>query len=230
LRAAIVKLFTCLTFVSTCLAATLTIGAPGDANNGDCAPFGCAVEYQQVYGAGQFSGLGPITITALTFFNNNFVPGDIAAANYTISLSTTTAAVNALSDVFANNLGSDNQVFFNGTLDGLIGATNQFTITGAPFAYNPANGNLLLSITSTGTGQEFSVFLDFASGAAAGTFSRTYSFDTSGIAAFLESDTGLVTRFDFTASSSVVPEPTLQLPTFVIVCSMILMCWNKKAI
>lgn len=188
-------------------AATITIGAPGDANNGDCAPFGCAVEYQQVFGAGQFFGLGPISITSLTFFNNNFVPGDIAPATYSFFLSTTSAAVNGLDATFANNLGADNALFFSGALGGPIGATNQFTIAGAPFAYNPANGNLLMTITSDGTGQEFSVFLDFASGAAAGTFSRAYSFDTSGVAGFLESDTGLVTQFSYDTLNTEVPEP-----------------------
>jgi hypothetical protein len=184
---------------------TLTVGAPGNPFDGDCAPFGCAVEYQQVYGAGLFPGA--ISITGLTFFNNNFVPGSIADANYAISFSTTAAAVNGLSATFANNLGSDNQVFFSGALGGLIGPANQFTLTGTPFTYNPALGNLLLTVTSDGTGMNFSVFLDFLSNAPAGTFSRAYSFDTSGVARNLENDTGLVTEFTYSAVVSAVPEP-----------------------
>jgi hypothetical protein len=185
--------------------ASLTIGAPGNVNDGDCAPFGCAVEYQQVYGAGLFTSA--ITITDLTFFNNNFVPGDIAAANYSFFLSTTSAAVNGLDATFANNLGADNAAFFAGALGGTIGPSNQFTISGTPFVYDPANGNLLLSITSDGTGFDFSVFLDFASGAPAGTFSRAYSFDALGVASTLENDTGLVTQFTYADGGAEVPEP-----------------------
>ncbi len=93
------------------------------------------------------------------------MPGSIAPANYTISLSTTSAAVNGLDTTFANNLGADNAVFFSGVLGGLIGPTNQFTITGTPFNYNPALGNLPLAATSDGDGLQFSVFLDFQSNA-----------------------------------------------------------------
>ena len=204
------QMLVCLSLAAVAsFANTITVGAPGNPFDGDCAPFGCAVEYQQVYGAGQFPGA--IMITDLTFFNDNFVPGSIADANYTISLSSTTAAVDGLDATFANNLGSDNALFFSGPLGGLIGPTNQFTISGTPFTYDPIAGNLLLTVTSDGGGLDFSVFLDFASGAPAGTFSRAYSFDTSGIASNLETDTGLVTQFTFSPVSSTVPEPSSYL-------------------
>ncbi len=193
---------------SAALANTVTIGAPGNPSDGDCAPFGCTLEYQQVYGAGNFSGLGDlVTITGLTFFNDNFVPGSIAPADYTISLSTTSAAVDGLDSTFANNLGADNAVFFSGALGGLIGPTNQFTITGAPFTYDPTTGNLLLTVTSDGDGLQFSVFLDYLSSAPAGTLSRISSFDLSGVADTVQSDTGLVTQFTYSAQNSAVPEP-----------------------
>lgn len=207
-------------------AATLTIGAPGDPFTGDCAPFGCAVEYQQVYGAALFPGA--ITITGLTFFNNNFVPGDIASANYSIYLSTTSVAANGLDATFANNVGADNALFFGGALGGPIGATNEFTLNGGPFAYDPANGNLLMWITSDGAGLDFSVFLDFASGAPAGTFSRVYSFDTSGVASSSESNAGLVTEFTYSTSSTSVPEPG----TFMLLgvgLSIAVLCHRSKA-
>jgi hypothetical protein len=209
------------------LADTLTIGAPGNPFDGDCAPFGCTVEYQQVYGAGQFSGT--ITITDLTFFNDNFVPGSIAPADYTISLSTTSAAVNGLDTTFANNLGANNQVFFSGALGGLIGPTNQFTITGTPFTYNPADGNLLLSVTSDGDGLQFSAFLDYLSNAPAGTFSRISSFDTSGIADTVQDDTGLVTEFTYSpTTTSAAPEPgswPLLGPGLI---AMLLVRWRRQ--
>ncbi len=188
---------------------SIIVGAPGNANDGDCAPFGCALEYQQIYSAGDYAALGPITITALTFFNNNFVPGSIAPANYTISLSTTSAAVDGLDSTFAKNLGPNNAVFFSGALGGLIGPSNQFTITGTPFLYNPASGNLLLTLTSDGDGFQFSVFLDYLSIAPAGTFSRISSFDLSGFADTVQNDTGLVTQFTYSAQTSSVPEPSI---------------------
>jgi hypothetical protein len=117
-------------------------------------------------------------------------------------------AVDGLDTTFTNNLGPDNAVFFNGALGGLIGPTNQFTITGTPFAYDPANGNLLLTVTSDGGGLDFSVFLDFTSGAPAGTFSRISSFDTSGVADTVQNDTGLVTQFTYSTPTSGVPEPS----------------------
>ncbi len=206
---------TCLAFSgSPAFADSIMIGGPGNPFDGDCAPFGCALEYQQVYGAGMFPGA--VTITELTFFNDNFVPGDIAAANYVLSLSTTTAALNNLSATFADNLGADNQVFFSGALGGPIGPANQFTISGAPFLYNPALGNLLLTIAKDGGELDFSVFLDFSSAAPAGPFSRAYSFDGAGVATALEENAGLVTEFVYTPAT---PAPVAEPASFVLLLS-----------
>lgn len=204
------------------LGASITVGAPGDSFNGDCAPFGCALEYQQVYGAGLFPGI--ITITDLTFFNLNFVPGDIAPANYTISLSTTSAAVNGLNATFASNVGADNQTFFSGPLGGTIGPANQFTISGTPFNYNPSTGNLLLHVIKDRGESDFSVFLDFSSAAAPGTFSRAYGFDSSGVASVLENDTGLVTEFTYTPAGE-VPE----LGSIWLVSVGIALAWTRRS-
>lgn len=184
----------------------LIVGAPGDTNNGDCAPFGCELLYQQVYGSGLFTG--PIQITGLTFFNDNFVPGSISPANYTISLSTTSSSLDGLSTTFADNVGADNQVFFIGPLGGLIGPTNQFTITGAPFSYNPSQGNLLLSVSKNVDPGDFSVFLDVNSSPGPNTFSRIYADNNSGIADGGDNDYGLVTEFTYSSPPSAVPEPS----------------------
>ena len=81
----LLKLVGCMALLSApTFADSITIGAPGNPLDGDYVPFGCARQYQQVYGSGLFSD--SFTIGALTFFNKNFVPGSIAAANYTISV------------------------------------------------------------------------------------------------------------------------------------------------
>ncbi len=185
---------------------TYTIGGPGDAFIGDCAPFGCGLQYQQIYDSSQFAGA--FSIGTITFFNNNFVPGSIAPANYVISLSTTSVGLEALSATFADNLGADNQVFFSGALGGPIDASNEFTITGTAFNYDPSTGNLLMTVSRDGDGFDFSAFLDFTTNATAGTFSRAYSFGTSGIADFVEYNSGLVTRFASPEQPTSTPEPS----------------------
>lgn len=110
--------------------------------------------YQQVYGAPAFNSITePVAIHSLSFFAAtemcNFagcwdVPEadrSIAAGNYTVRLSTTSAAVDGLATAFSSNYGSDVQVFFEGNL------SDTLTITGTtPFIYDPSLGNLLLEI------------------------------------------------------------------------------------
>jgi hypothetical protein len=182
-------------------AAQVTVGSamPG---SGDCAPFGCTVRYQQVYGSGNFAG--PMTITGLTFFNTAYHPGSIAGGDYTVRLSTTGKAVNGLSSTFAENTGADVQTFFTGALGGPIGGPS-FTIAGSAFTYDPALGNLLLDVSKTGSGDAFSVYLDNQSSAPDGRFSRVYSF-SDGPTGDTNNNYGLVTRFE--NQSAVVPEPS----------------------
>jgi hypothetical protein len=193
---------------SSGFAQSVTIGNPPDSGNGNSFPFGFSIAaYQQVYAAGDFSG--PITINGLSFFNTAFTAGSIQTATYNIQLSTTSAPVNGLSNTFAANLGADNTMVFLGTLSGA--AAPNFTISTTPFNYQPANGNLLLTIFKTNiTGPNSSVFLDARNGTAAGLFSRKYAFSSTTTAenAGFDSNWGIVTRFN----ASAVPEPgTLAL-------------------
>jgi hypothetical protein len=179
-----------------------TIGGPGDPNSGNEYPFGYPVpEYQQVYASSNFAT--PLDITGITFFNTQYNSGSIDSANYQIELSTTSAAVNGLSNTFANNLGADNTTVFDGTLSG--SANPSFTIPTSLFHYDPAAGNLLLTIIQTGSTGASTVFLDADNGDAGGVFSRKYSLSSTTTAdnAGFDSNWGLVTRFD----SSAVPEP-----------------------
>jgi hypothetical protein len=187
-------------------ASTILVGTlgPGQLEE-NCIPFGCANTlgintYQQVYSSSIFSG--PVRISAIEFFNTftTFPPelDAVTNATYTFSFSMTPAAVNGLSTTLPSNVGIGSQVFFSGALGGPLGGS-PFLVSGAPFIYNPALGNLLLQVTIAGAGADSGIFMDSDNGN--GLFSRAYSS-----APFVDS-TGLVTRFTYNA----VPEPTSLL-------------------
>lgn len=187
--------------------ADIVIGAPADLANGNCYPFGCDVsdwgpEYQQVYAASDFSG--PITITDLAFYNTQDPGGEPDTGTFTISLSTTSAAVDGLnlSDLAAN-IGPDNTQVYSGSLPALSGGVLQIDLS-TPFTYNPENGNLLINIYSTDASTSSTpLYLDARNGTATGQFSRAYSGDPDGI---FSADYGLVTGFS--TGSGVIPEPS----------------------
>lgn len=134
-------------------AAGIIVGLPADLNTGNCYPYGCEYsgEYQQVYSHTQFSG--PITITNLEFYNTVYSAGATAmnSGNWAISLSTASADWNTLSGTYANNIGGDNTLVFNGNLSQpwAFGNTLQIILS-TPFTYNPANGNLLMDVVVSG--------------------------------------------------------------------------------
>lgn len=175
------------------LQAATIIGAPATAGNS--FPFGSSsgTRYQQVYSATGFSD--PLTITGLTFYNTLYPDRSTAARTYTVHLSTTTVAVDALSATMSDNVGLDDALF--AIYVGGEVVNGSFTILGTPFYYNPAAGNLLMDIfVSAGAGS--SAFFDSRSGNAGGVFSRMHDFGT-GFTGY-----GLVTGFE---TGTVIPEP-----------------------
>src|SRR5687767_8158034 len=91
-------------------AATITVGVN---DSGNCYPFSCGpsddlTRYQQVYTASAF-GSTPFYINSLTFFLSQEGPMD--EADYTLSLSTTSASVTTLSDDLDSNVGADMAIF-----------------------------------------------------------------------------------------------------------------------
>lgn len=200
------------------VSADVVVGLPPDAADGNCVPFGCGdllsgggitgTRYQQVYSATDFSGT--IDITGLTFFLTQFIPTDpssgfLNGGTYTVSLSTTSQPVNGLNLAdFDANVGADDTVIFSGALPAFVAFGGSFTLGGTgDFSYNPAQGNLLMDIQIVGlsaptTGE---TFLDARNGTAGGVFSRADNLATG------FDDTGLVTEFDTTTTSS-VPEPS----------------------
>ena len=138
------------------VADTTVVGTPADFETGNCVPFNCGglnQEYQQVYTNSLFSG--PITITGLEFYNTQFEnPGvtEMAPGTFTISLSTTAADWDTLSDTPADNIGGDNTQVFSGSLAQPWAFGNTLDIAfSTPFTYTPGQGaNLLMDITVTG--------------------------------------------------------------------------------
>jgi hypothetical protein len=207
-----------LTCASLGQASTITIGAPPDPSTGNCVPFGCAFGtiYQQVYNSTLFPG--PIAITGITFFSIQNPGGVIAPGTYTISLSTTSKAVNGLdTTTFTNNIGADNQAFFSGTLSGAV-AGGQLTFTGPAFSYDPSKGNLLFNLGVSYTPAGGSVFMDARTLTAAGAFSRATD---SGFVGF--DNTGLETQFTYQATTP-VPEPGAML---FVASGLIGLCFRK---
>jgi hypothetical protein len=114
---------------------------------------------QQVYGSNQFPNT-LILITELRFrpdrtYGNAF---STTVSNIQINLSTTPAVPGSLSSTYANNVGADDSIVFNGELNissafsGPAQGPKSFDIViplACPFPYNPANGHLLIDIRNT---------------------------------------------------------------------------------
>jgi len=121
-------------------------------------PFGAGIlpffvptmHYQQVYGASDFSAIGPAGgfISEIWFGRAGADYGGFP--NIQLTLSTTARAVGGLSSIFAENPGTDAQVVHSGPLpfsssDADPTFTTRITLDQA-FYYNPTAGNLLLDI------------------------------------------------------------------------------------
>jgi hypothetical protein len=197
--------------------ADVTIGNPPDPATGNCFPFGCAynAEYQQVYASSDFSG--PITITNLEFYDtqSNTHATQLPTGNWTISLSTTSVTPSTIGATFASNLGGDNTLVFSGNINQpfAFGDTLQIVLS-TPFAYNPADGSLLMDVVGSNVSVPgvLVTFFDIHSGS--GIFNRVYCPGAVACAfGSVDDDVGLVTGFS--TGNVRVPEPgTLALLGF----------------
>jgi hypothetical protein len=114
--------------------------------------------YQQIYGASAFSG--PTTINSLTFYNSLYPGGTPGTGTFDLFLSTSSANIST----FDANTGlpwldgSFVQVF-SGSLPAVSNGLLTIGLT-TPFDYNPATGNLLLTVRNFSLGGDGNLFLD----------------------------------------------------------------------
>jgi PEP-CTERM motif len=191
----------------------------GDSNNG--FPFNIQVQslssqrYQQVYDASLFSSLpaGGVEITGIAFrvddsFGNSF---SSTLPDIQLDLSTTSAGESTLSTTFASNVGGDDKIVFAAgplSLSGTGGGSpNPFDVIinfSQPFAYNPANGNLLLDVHNFGGGLTTQFDATDISGDGMSRVTTYIGQDVGSATANLSDSNGLVTEFIYQP----VPEPT----------------------
>jgi hypothetical protein len=190
-------------------ASSFVIGEPPLIAIGNCDPFGCPEffglgTYQQVYAYSAFPGA--TTITGLSFYSDQVPNGaEPAGGTFTLSLSYTNSGPGDLNLTNPNaNISSGSQVYFAGSLPFL--AQNTLDFGGAPFAYNPALGNLLLTVTVTNpSDRALTLYLDQASLATQTTNAYFGTFDGQPISGGNDMG-GLMTGFTV-VSSIATPEP-----------------------
>ena len=160
MKATIVMFSVCWLCANNRLSSQTVVSSPpgATANTPGAAPFlvitnlAPSLRYQQVYSASDFQHVGsPFLITELRFegayqFGSTFI--DVELANIQLSLSSSQRALNGLSTVFAENVGSNEQLVFSGSLHFWADGRSAFDIhvpLQHPYLYDPGQGNLLLN-------------------------------------------------------------------------------------
>jgi hypothetical protein len=109
-----------------------------------------SLRYQQVYQASGFFGLGtsPFLINELVFYPSGASPTPTAVLpDVRIDFSTTSKAADALSTVFADNVGANDTVVYSGALNFFLSAPGVYRILlQTPFLFDPSAGNLLMEV------------------------------------------------------------------------------------
>ena len=199
--------------------------ATNDGNASATTPTGAAlVRAMRIFDAAQFAALsGPSFLTQFAWRPDTILgQSGPHSVNLRIYASTTTRSVAGLSMTFADNLGADNTLVFNGTLNWATGNlpgpgnTRQFDIVfpcTTPFLYDPAAGNLLLDTQLSGNGQ--SITLDTVVGNPTAREIVNSTSSTAVTAAFVAPFVQ-VTQFTF--------EPP---PLLTIRASQVEVCWNS---
>lgn len=177
--------------------------------SGSGVPFsistGNSLRYQQVFSSSAFSSFNkiPHLITGIYFSAESSTGVYGVISNLRVDLSTTQSAPDRLSSIFATNVGTDDQIVFDGpwTIHSVNGETLDILMPfSKPFVYDPSKGNLLLDVRNLSGGQ--TIYINGAN-IADDQVSRMYSHDVFGNKG--EGDSfGLIAKFVIAP----VPEPS----------------------
>ena len=201
--------------------------ATNDGNARATTPTGAAlVRAMRIFDAAQFAALsGPSFLTQFVWRPDRILgQSGPHSVNLRIYASTTTRSVAGLSMTFADNLGADNTLVFNGTLNWTTGNlpgpgnTRQFDIVfpcTTPFLYDPAAGNLLLDTQLSDNGQSQSITLDSVEGNPTAR-EIVNSTSSNAVTAAFVAPAVQVTQFTFE------PPPRVTLRA-----SQVEVCWNS---
>lgn len=182
-----------------------------------------SVRWLEVYDASQFGALsGPSFLTQFAYRPDRILDQS-GPRSWTLRIyaSTTSRAVNRLSTTFAENFGTNKTLVFDGTVNVTTrnlpgpGNTRQFDYVfhfTTPFLYDPAAGNLVLSLQIEGSGS--AVTFDTVSGNPA--TGMVYGSPSTATTGMLGTPDPHVTQFTF--------EP---LPQVTIRVSQVEVCWNS---
>ena len=168
-----------------------------------------------IFDASQFGALsGPSFLTQFAWRPDQILgQSGPHLVNLRIYASTTTRSVAGLSMTFADNLGADNTLVFDGALTWTTanlpgpGNTRQFDIVfplTTPFLYDPAAGNLLLDTQLSDNGQSQPITIDTVVGNPTAREIVNITSSTAATAEFVAPFVQ-VTQFTF------VPEPTVAV-------------------
>ena len=177
----------------------------------------------QIYDASQFGTLSGPSFLAQFAYRPDTIPGPSGPRTVTLRIfaSTTSRSVAGLSTTFADNLGTNNVLVFDGTLTWNTanlpgpGNTRQFDVVfplTTPFLYDPAAGNLLLGIQFNANGS--SIRIDSVTGNS--TLGEVVNVSDSNGTTGSPLSSLKVTQFTF--------EPP---PLLTIRASQVEVCWNS---
>ena len=203
--------------------------ATNDGNGSATAPSGHApVRWLDIYDASQFGALsGPSFLTQFAY-RPDMILGQSGPRAWTLRLhaSTTRRSVAGISTTFADNLGTNNTLVFDGTVNVTTGNlpgpgnTRQFDYVvpfTTPFLYDPAAGNLVLDLQIEENGS-----------AAPATFDTVFLPDPA-IGRVLAIDSSTATTGTIWADT-LVTQFTFEPPPLVTIrASQVEVCWNSKS-
>ncbi len=171
--------------------------------------FAGGAHYQQVYANSQFSSFGgPRLITEIVFRPDSDFgePYSHTLSDIEVRLSSTAAAPDGLSPIFANNVGADDALVYDGAITFSTldlpgpGNTRAFDVTitlQIGFLYDPTLGrNLLLEVRNRDLDDNFALerIMD-AENTQGDSVSRLFAFGPDSTTATTVDSLGLITRF-----------------------------------